>query len=59
MRIPSSREQFASVLALCNESAWPRNESAWPLQWLLIALAVSVIILVVRRSHRLAATAGS
>ncbi|HEU4584421.1 MAG TPA: DUF6064 family protein [Gemmatimonadaceae bacterium] len=47
MRIPFSREQFAGVFALY-------NESVWPLQWLLIALAVIVIMLAV---HRTAGTA--
>jgi hypothetical protein len=47
MRIPFSREQFAGVFTLY-------NESIWPLQWLLIALAVIVIMLAV---HRTAGTA--
>lgn len=47
MRIPFSREEFAGVFALY-------NQSVWPLQWLLIALAVIVIMLAV---HRTAATA--
>lgn len=43
MRIPFSREQFAGVFALY-------NESVWPLQWLLIALAVIVVMLAVHRT---------
>lgn len=40
MRMPFSREEFVGVFALY-------NESVWPLQWLLIALAVIVIMLAV------------
>lgn len=47
MRIPFSREQFAGVFALY-------NESVWPLQWLLIALAVIVVMLA---AHRTSGTA--
>lgn len=43
MRIPFSREQFAGVFTLY-------NESVWPLQWLLIALAVIVVMLAVHRT---------
>lgn len=43
MQIPFSREEFAGVFVLY-------NESVWPLQWLLIALAVIVIMLAVHRT---------
>ena len=43
MRIPFSREEFVGVFALY-------NESIWPLQWLLIAIAVIVIMLALQRT---------